>query len=293
MRYATIKMRSILLILLFLPLCGCEKTDVSFARKISISDEKHFKDLLSGTWILRSYRDSINNGLTPRECAVLLHSVCRVVYKPYENYLFVLPKDSSYIIFIDYWQQPSLTVKFNKEKNEGVLSRKEFSTMYDTVEHRWIEKVSSPILIGTLSFSVVSSDTILNLIIYKDSVQIRSELIKQDDYDVFLNKKFIAGDYYIHNNKNDSVIVSFTEQGRVKGLETLDESFSRANAYSISMDYFPNNRNCLSFYCTSNKSVFPMVDWRVAKDTLILEQIDFVNSKKQYVLLKKTKRKVS
>ncbi|HKJ82104.1 MAG TPA: hypothetical protein VJ954_08775 [Ignavibacteriaceae bacterium] len=242
---------------------------------------------LKGTWILLSYQDSIKKGLTPQDICHLLNGPYRLFYDPSIEYSFLFPEDSSYYVFIDtkktyplnvdskpnndfeYTSQIGYTIKLDLKNSSGQFIEKKITNFYDTHLGKWKDSIIEPQNIGKFYLTTLKNDTLINLEFADDTI--KTILVKSEDYNILINQKFIAGTYSLKDDDSNKQII-FTDSGLVSGLGLLDDSFAKANRYSVGMNCLPVNKDYLSFYRIEDKSLFPILFWSTKGDTMILSE---------------------
>lgn len=273
-----------ILILLFSVLISA---DCKSQGNIDFLSENNFKDALRGTWILKSYRDSIEKGQTPAMIHDLLTGIHRFYYNPDKKYSNIFPQDSSYFVFLDSEKnfiQIGYSIKFDLTNNTITIIEKDISSYYDTDENKWKDKFIGPKNIGKISISTHNNDTIMSLSMNENSGINEIELIKYIDYDQLINNKFIAGTYYV---KNDTTkLISFSSNGYVSGLMNLDKSILKADQYYVSVGYFSTNRDNLCFQRAGHESIFPCFYWTKLDNDLILRKQTINETEIEYRLIK-------
>ena len=244
---------------------------------MTFDSENEFKSELAGSWILKSYRDSILMGNTPFYLQNLLINTHGFFFNPNKKYSYVFPNDSSYWIFIDSKKNfinEGLAIELDKQV--GRIIKKEYSNDYDSKTDKWIDNYSEPEQIGTFRLIKLDNEVVLDLRYRDDSVA----LVK-GDYEKLLNKTFIAGEYKFNN----SVIVQFDTNGHIKNLEKLDKSFKNIDIYEIGIVYFAEDKDCIFFGQMSSKMRIPF-NWTLKHDTL--ELISTMDKSIKYELIKST-----
>lgn len=240
--------------------------------KIDFQSENGFKNALRGTWILKSYKDSIEKGQTPVMIHALLTGINEFNYNPYKKYSNIFPEDSSYYVFIsekENFIQMGYSIKFDLVIDSITIIEKDISSYYDTVEKKWKDKLVGPKNIGKLSMSTYKNDTIMNLVFINDNFGVNKiELIKCINYDQLINNKFIAGIYCIENDTTK--LIYFSSNGNVTGLGKIDKTLLKADQYYVSVGYFSDNRDNLVFQRAGSESIFPCFYWTKSGYDLIL-----------------------
>ncbi|RKD86558.1 hypothetical protein [Mangrovibacterium diazotrophicum] len=262
-------------------------TDCKSQGNIDFQSENDFKNALHGTWILKSYRDSIEKGQTPAMIHDLLNGINRFYYNPGKKYSNIFPQDSSYFVFIDSKEnfiQMGYSIKFDLKNDSVTIIEKDISSYYDTVDKKWKDKFIGPKNIGKISISTYNNDTLMSLSTIENSQTNEIELIKYVDYDQLINNKFIDGTYYVENDTTK--LICFSSNGYVSGLVNLDKSLFKADQYYISVGYFSDNRDNLCFQRTGHESIFPCFYWTKLGNDLILEKQTINKDKIDYKLIK-------
>ncbi len=267
-------MRKFIQILTLILLYSCTLTGQD---RLSFDSENEFKSELTGSWILKSYRDSILKGCTPFDLQDLLINTHGFFYNPSKKYSNVFPNDSSYWIFIDSKKNfinEGLAIELDKQL--GRIIKKEYSNDYDSKNDKWIDNYSEPEQIGFFRLIKLDNEVVLDLKYKDDSV-----VLVKGDYEKLLNKTFIAGEYKFNN----SITVQFDTNGQIKNLEKLDKSFKNIDIYEIGIGYFAENKDCIYFGQMSSKMKIPF-NWTLKHDTL--ELISTMNKSIKYELIKST-----
>lgn len=241
--------------------------------KIDFQTENDFKSALKGTWILKSYRDSIVNGKTPSMISNLLIGMHKFYYNPDKKYSNIFPKDSSYYVFMytmENFVENGYSIRFNLESDSISVIEKNISSYYDKTEKKWIDKPLISNVIGKLALSIEKNDTLMNLTIFDISGIHQKLLVKYLDYDQLINRQFIASCYYVNNDTTK--LVNFLINGKVFGLENIDRNLSNVDKYFVSVGYFGDNNDNLCFELTGKQSLFQCFYWTKLGDDLILRK---------------------
>ena len=296
-------MKPFISIFLSFIIIGCTNYRNKISNKIIFQNENQFKMSLKGTWILLSYRDSINSGSTPRGICNLLRGSYRFFCDPSIKYSSFFPEDSSYYVFIDskksyqiiddstsnndfeYSTQSGFTINLDLNNSSAQIIKKEITSYYDTHLGKWKDSIAEPKIIGKLYLTTSKNDTLVNLEIANDMIGTKTILVRGEDYDILLNKKFIAGTYTLNDDDSNRRII-FTDSGLVSGLGLLNDYFTMANRYNVGLDCLPDNKDFLSFYRIEDKSLFPILCWKIEGDTIILSETSINHNNKKYKLIK-------
>jgi hypothetical protein len=241
--------------------------------KIDFQTENEYKKALHGTWILKSYRDSIEKGKTPAMISSLLTGIHKFYYNPDKKYSNVFPKDSSYYVFIytmENFLENGYSIQFDLEIDSISVIEKSISSYYDTAEKKWIDKPLISNIIGKLALSTERNDTLMNLTIFDNSGIHKKLLVKYMDYDQLINRQFITGCYYVNNDTTK--LVKFLVNGKVSGLENIDMNLSNIDKYFVSVGYFGYNNDNLCFELTGKQSLFQCFYWTKLGDDLLLRK---------------------
>jgi hypothetical protein len=295
-------MKPMILIFVSLIIISCTRSKNDISNKIIFQNEYQFKMSLKGTWILRSYRDSIKSGVTPQNICNLLNGSYRFFYDPTIKYSSFFPEDSSYYVFIDskennqiindstsnydfeYSKQSGYTINLNLNNSSAQIIKKEITSFYDTHLGKWKDSIVEPKIIGKLYLTTFKNDTLVNLEFANDTIGDKTILVKSENYDILLNKKFIAGSYTVKDDGSNKQII-FTESGLVSGLGLLNDSFANAKRYYVVMDCLPDKMDYLSFYRLDGNSIFPILYWTIKGDTMTLSETSN-NLEKGFKLIK-------
>lgn len=236
------KMRFTFLIMFLIYLNSCSQFEQG---QFSHLSENEFKANLSGSWVLKSYQDSVSKGHTPFGLQDLLSNTHGFFYKPDEIYSHNFPEDSSYWIYINskknFLQQG---LAFEYKKNGSNIIKKKISHKYDTNIHKFIDILMEPELIGSFKLSKLRDALTLNLVIENDSVS-----MVKGNYQRLIIQEFIAGEY----TYNDSILVTFDTNGIVHNLDSVDDSFQDIESFDICLGYFMEESDCISFRNPNNK----------------------------------------
>lgn len=295
-------MKPIIYIFVSLIIISCTRSKNDISNKIIFQSENQFKISLKGTWMLMSYRDSIKNGFTPHDICNLLNGSYRFFYDPSIKYSSLFPEDSSYYIFIDskekyqiiddstsnydfkYSSQSGYTINLDLTNSSVQIIKKGITTFYDTHLGKWKDSIVEPQNFGKFYLTTLRNDTLINLEYANDTIDGKTILVKSEDYDILLNKKFIAGTYSLKDDDSNKQII-FTDSGLVSGLGLLNNFFAKANRYYVGMDCLPDNKDYLSFYRIEDKSLFPILYWIIEGNTLTLSETSN-NLNKEFKLIK-------
>lgn len=268
-----IKTKQILILIL---LSSCTLTGQD---RMSFESENDFKLELTGSWILKSYRDSILKGNKPFELQDLLVNTHSLHYNPAKKYSFVFPSDSSYWIFIDSTKNfinEGFAIELNKQF--GRIIKKEYSNDYGTRTNKWNDNYSEPKQVGSFELIKTDNEVLLDLIYKKDTV-----LLVKGDYEQLIRKTFVAGEYKFNN----SILVSFDTNGHVENLEQIDNNFKHIDIYEIGIGYFSGDNDCIYFGNIDSKVKIPF-NWNLKNDTLELISTVTIDTTISYELIKST-----
>ena len=138
---------------------------------MSFDSKDDFKSELTGSLILKSYRDSILKGYKPFDLQDLLLNTHSLYFNPAKKYSYVFPKDSSYWIFIDSKKNfinEGFAIEFDNQI--GIIIKKEYSKDYDSKTDAWFDNYSMPKQVGTFELLKTDNEVILDLKYKNDTV---------------------------------------------------------------------------------------------------------------------------
>jgi hypothetical protein len=263
-------MKTFFITIQVLLLASCETNNDGQNKYFHFKNENEFKKALTGTWILKKYRDSVRIGKTPIQIENLLTGVIGVYYDPDKKYSYNFPEDFGYEIFISSQRngiETLYSIKFDLKNNSIDLIYKNTTENYDTTTRKWIKKIEDPITIGKMYFTLSDNEKILNVHFKNDTLS--TELVKSDDYDILLNKKYIAGEYLVLKGSKKLGHIYFKENGNVIGLENLDESMRDLTLYQVSLSYLSEGTDMICFKAHDWKVAIAF-SWRKEGDTLVI-----------------------